>query len=158
VVKKHEGIDKDRVLLEQGKDKCCSTLRPGTFSSKIEYFYDSDGVIYRRVKRGNHQVVMPMSVIHEQILEHHEPNFISHPGVHRTHAVITLRHWWPGMCRTIREYVNNCEACQKRKEARQFKAPLGDVDEPRFPLEVTAMDITGPYVETRGRIDTCLPS
>jgi hypothetical protein len=148
VVKTHEGIDEDRILLEQGKDKYCSTLRPGTFSSKTEYFYVSDGVIYRRVKCGNHQVMIPRSLRHELIREHHEPKFISHPGVHRTHALITLRHWWPGMQRTIREYFNNCEACQRRKGAWQFTAPLGDVDEPRFPFEVTAIDITGPYVET----------
>jgi transposase InsO family protein len=40
------------------------------------------------------------------------------------------------------------DACQRRKEEREFVAPLGDVDQPSAPFEVTAMDITGPYVLT----------
>jgi hypothetical protein len=39
-----------------------------------------------------------------------------------------------------------CDACQRRTEAREFVAPLGDVDHPSAPFEVTFMDITGPYV------------
>jgi len=41
-----------------------------------------------------------------------------------------------------------CNACQRRKEGREFVAPLGDVDQPSAPFEVTSMDITGPYVLT----------
>ena len=40
------------------------------------------------------------------------------------------------------------DACQRRKEEREFVAPLGDVDQPSAPVEVTSMDITGPYVLT----------
>jgi len=39
-----------------------------------------------------------------------------------------------------------CDACQRRKEEREFVAPLGDVDQPPAPFEVTSMNITGPYV------------
>jgi transposase InsO family protein len=38
------------------------------------------------------------------------------------------------------------DSCQRRKENREFIAPLGEVDEPTFPFEVTCVDITGSYV------------
>ena len=52
------------------------------------------------------------------------------------------------MRRSIEEYVKGCDPCQRRKEDREFVAPLGEVDEPRAPFEVTSMDITGPYLKT----------
>jgi hypothetical protein len=42
------------------------------------------------------------------------------------------------------EYVRKCDSCQRRKEDREFVAPLGEVEEPTAPFQVTSMDITGP--------------
>ena len=52
------------------------------------------------------------------------------------------------MRKSIEEYVKVCDPCQRRKEDREFVVPLGEVDEPRAPFEVTSMDITGPYLKT----------
>jgi transposase InsO family protein len=53
--------------------------------------------------------------------------------------------------RSVEEYIQKCDLCQKRKENRDFRAPLAEVEMPTTPLEVTSMDITGPYpVTSRG--------
>jgi len=52
------------------------------------------------------------------------------------------------MRETIEQYVRRCDPCQRRKEKREMIAPLGDVEEPKIPFEVTSMDITGPYPTT----------
>jgi transposase InsO family protein len=52
------------------------------------------------------------------------------------------------MRRSIEEHVKKCDACQGRKSTVKFRAPLGDVQEPTSPIEITAMDITGPYAIT----------
>jgi hypothetical protein len=53
------------------------------------------------------------------------------------------------MRQSIDDHVMRCDACQRRKEGREFKAPLGDPEEPREPFEITSCDITGPYPVTR---------
>ena len=52
------------------------------------------------------------------------------------------------MRETIVQYIRRCDLCQRRKENREMIAPLGDVEEPKIPFEVTSMDITGPYPKT----------
>jgi hypothetical protein len=52
------------------------------------------------------------------------------------------------MRRSIEEYTRKCDLCQKRKEDREYTAPLGKVEMPAAPFEVTSMDITGPYLVT----------
>jgi len=60
----------------------------------------------------------------------------------------SLNFWWPGMRNSIKGYVKMCDACQIRKEGREFVLSQGDVDQPSAPFEVTSMDITGSYVLT----------
>jgi transposase InsO family protein len=52
------------------------------------------------------------------------------------------------MRKSIEDYVKCCESCQRRKGDREFVAPLGEVEQPKTPFEVTSMDITGPYPKT----------
>jgi len=57
------------------------------------------------------------------------------------------------MRETIQQYIRTCDLCQKRKENREMIAPLGDVEDPKIPFEVTSVDITGPYPTTPGEIN-----
>ena len=55
------------------------------------------------------------------------------------------------MRETIEQYIRKCLPCQRRKENREMIAPLGEVEEPKIPFEVSSMDITGPYPTTLRR-------
>jgi hypothetical protein len=63
--------------------------------------------------------------------------------------VISLHYWWPAMQQSVERYVMSCDPCQRRKENREFVAPLGKTEEPSVPFDVTHMDITGPYAMTQ---------
>jgi transposase InsO family protein len=89
--------------------------------------------------------VIPRSLVRAVITANHDPIFAAHPGQKRTFDVISLRYWWPGMRRDIDQYVRECDACQRRKQGMEFKAPLGDVTQATYPFEITSMDICGPY-------------
>jgi hypothetical protein len=52
------------------------------------------------------------------------------------------------MKKAIEDYIRNCDSCQRRKGDREFVAPLGQIEEGVAPFAITAMDITGAYLQT----------
>ena len=92
--------------------------------------------MYRRQPGDKHQIVVPRSLIYDVIRESHNPVYVAHPGVKRTHDLILLNYWWPGMRRSIVDYTQKCDQCQTRKEDREYVAPLGDVEQPTAPFQI----------------------
>ena len=96
---------------------------------------------------------MPETLVREVIKQNHDPVYVAHPGTKRTHDLIALHHWWPGIRKSIEEYIRNCDPCQRRKGNREFVTPLGNVQDPTVSFQVTPMDVTGSYLSTsRGNI------
>jgi hypothetical protein len=60
-------IPKERVKAEQASEKFCNSIEVGRFIGKSEYFYDEDGVIYRRRMNGEHQLLVPKTLVKEVI-------------------------------------------------------------------------------------------
>ena len=117
----------------------------GLITVKIEFFLDSDDVMYRRQQNGKHQLVVPQTLIQDVIRENHDPKYVAYSEIKRTYSLISLNYWWPKMRENVEQYLRRCDPCQRRKENREMIAPLGVVEEPKIPFEVTSMDITGPY-------------
>jgi len=111
-VMNENSLDKERFLSEQQKDEFCTKQEPETYSSKREFFLDKDGVMYRRRPCDKHQVVVPRSLIYDIIQENHNPIYLAHPGIKRTHDLILLKYWWPGMRQSIVDYIRKCDQCQ----------------------------------------------
>jgi hypothetical protein len=57
----------------QRKDQFCVRIKPGNFSSKSEFFYDDEGLTYRRQRNGKHQLLVPRELIRRVIRENHDP-------------------------------------------------------------------------------------
>jgi len=143
--------DKDRFIEEQRRDPYCSTLKPGKHTGKADFFLDDDGVVYKRRTNYKHQLVVPASLVQSVIRANHNPVFVAHPGIKRTFELVALNYWWPGMRKSIEDYVQKCDPCQRRKEKREFVAPLGNPETPKEPFQVVSIDLTGPYpVTARG--------
>jgi hypothetical protein len=138
-------LTKQEVLSEQTHDPCCVTQKRNRFSNKSEFFLDRHGAMYRRQAGRNHQLVVTQSLIGKVIAMNHDPQFAAHPGRKRTYDLISLSCWWPEMRQTVEDYVTRCDHCQRRKGGHEYRAPLGGVEEPSEPSQVTSMDITGPY-------------
>jgi len=76
----------------------------------------------KRQPRGKHRIVIPRSLIQIVIKENHDPVYMAHPGIKRTYDLISLNDWWPGMRRSVEEYIRGCDSCQWRKEKANPKA------------------------------------
>jgi len=72
-------------------------------------------------------MIVPATSVDEVIMLNHDPVCVAHPGTKRTHDLIALQYWWPGMLKAIEDYVRKCDLCQRRKGTREFLAPLGEV-------------------------------
>ena len=132
------------ILDQQRKDQFCKGLKPGSYSSRQEFFYDDEGLIQASEEQ-KASVACSQGISKEGDSRNHDPIYAAHPGVKRTCEVLTLSFWWPGMRKSVEEYINECDSCQQRKGSHEYKAPLGDPGNPTAPFEVTSMDITGPY-------------
>jgi len=140
--------EKEDVLREQAKDVFCLKQSPGTYVSRKGFFLDDDGVLYRRRSKGEHQMIVPATLVYKVIRLNHDPVYVAHPGTKWTHDLIALQYWWPSMRKAIEDYVRKCDLCQRRKGTREFIALLGEFQEPTAPFQLTATDVTGPYRTT----------
>ena len=69
--------------------------------------------MYRRQPHDKHQLVVPESLVHHIIKENHDPVFVAHSGVKMTRDLISLKYWWPGMRKSIEDYINKCDVCKR---------------------------------------------
>jgi hypothetical protein len=90
-------LSRDGAREEQRKDKFCNYLKIGKIGGRMEYFRDDEGVIYKKRKNGETQLVVLRSLVKEIIYQNHDSIFASHSGQKRTFENIYLRYWWPGM-------------------------------------------------------------
>jgi hypothetical protein len=140
VVSGKETLLKERVKQAQASDAFCRILRPGSQNSRSEYFTDLEGVLYKRRCGREPVLVVPHGLIREVIALNHDSVYASHPGWKRTLDIVSLRNWWPGIHKDVRQYVLKCNACQRRSGKHELKAPLGDVAEPSYAFQVAHCD------------------
>ena len=116
------------------KNKCRTVLQQivNIFWTWIEFCM--------REKGKTPKLVVPQSLIQDLIFENHKPIFVAHPGNKRTFELISLKYQLPKMRKNI-EYVRRCDKFQTRKGKREFRAPLGEVEDPSEPFQITSMDI-----------------
>jgi hypothetical protein len=137
-------LNKEVVLREQEKDAFCTKQIPGTYNNKRELLLDAEGILYKRKSNSKLQLAVPQTLMQDVMILNHDPVYAAHPGIKRTYSLIVLRYWWPGMMKSVEDFVKSCDLCQRRKGNREFVAPLGEVEEPTAPFLVTSLDITRP--------------
>lgn len=114
------------------------------------YLMDS-GILYRYnpdSESDEPQLVIPVNSQKEILCSYHNDPAAGHIGIEPTYKRISAKYYWPGVRRSIAEYVKSCVDCQKYK-ATNLK-PLGLLKTPimsqRF--EIIAIDLFGPLVES----------
>jgi hypothetical protein len=109
IVTTAQTIPKDEIQCEQLKDPFCKSLKVKPASARTEYFYDHDGVIYKRQRQGEPLLVVPKSLEREIVALNHEPIYAAHAGRKRTLDILKLHYWWPGMGQMVENFVRECE-------------------------------------------------
>jgi hypothetical protein len=79
------------------------------------------GLIYRQ-----HRLCIPdVPDIKKQLLqEHHDTRISGHLGRDKTSQILRRNYWWPGLERSVRDYVKTCPTCQRSKPSNQSPAGL----------------------------------
>ena len=98
------------------------------------------GVLYRITTLDgteNAQLVLPTASRAAALRSLHDD--IGHPGRDRTLSLLKERFYWPGMNKDVKNYIQSCDRCVKRKTPTNQRAPLVSIKTSQ-PLELVSMD------------------
>jgi hypothetical protein len=105
-------------------------------------------MLYYKEPTGSSFVVIPRELAETVLKCYHELPLTAHQGITRTIAVIRRKYWWESLNKDVRDYINACEACAKRKTGTRIVAPLRDSLEANEFLDVVSLDVVGPLPVT----------
>ena len=88
------------------------------------------------------QLVVPKALQYEVVMTEHNQLHVSFIKV--WHGLME-KYWWPGMLKSIKEYRQGCEDCQRAKTGAHRKASLDPI-EAAYPWQIVYVDITEPHV------------
>lgn len=109
-----------------------------------------NGVLYRYATDDNEeaQQVVPKSRIMDILHEYHDIPTAGHYGIEKTLLQITRRYYWPGMRKSVSEYVRKCIECQRYKPDNLKPAGLLQTPVQAQRFEVLSIDLFGPLPQT----------
>lgn len=113
---------------------------------------DADGILYwKKGPRGQDdwRLMVPQEMRAQVIERSHSSRWAGHPGIERTTELIRISYYWPCLERDVREFVQKCHACAKRKSPVGLKAPLEAPFMATFPFEQISIDIMGPLPRSK---------
>ena len=94
------------------------------------------------------QLIIPKKHRKEIIQELHDGIMGGHLGPEKTHSRLKQRFYWSDYWNDVKTYCISCTRCAIRKsETHRRRAPLQPVCT-GYPLEVVAVDNTGPFPES----------
>ena len=119
------------------------------FFVKDELLYHRDKVLQQNVQ----QICLPTARRNEVC---HLAHDMCHLGYKRTKEKLRLNFFWPGMSKTIREYVDTCLACQKKAKAViKDRVPISIVPRDQVAFSHLYMDVVGPLLN-KAEYNVCL--
>lgn len=94
------------------------------------------------------QLVVPRKYRQQIVQELHSGALGGHLGADKTHGRVKERFYWPGYWNNVQLHCEACTSCSTRKTpAPKRQAPLQTI-QAGHPLEIVAMDLTGPFPES----------
>jgi hypothetical protein len=115
--------------------------------TRKEFWLDDEQLYYKEPTGGSF-IVIPKELVETVLKCYHELPFTAHQGIARTIAAIKRKYWWESLNKDVRDYINACEACAKRKTGNRIVAPPGDSLEANEFLDVISLDVVGPLPVT----------
>ena len=112
-----------------------------------------DGLLWREFEdeqgpSSTLQLVVPRKYREQIVMELHSGAMGGHLAVDKTHSRLKERFYWPGYWKDVQLCCQACTSCATRKTpAPKRKAPMQPIWA-GYPLEIVAMDLTGPFPES----------
>ncbi|KAM9976612.1 hypothetical protein ACTFIR_010454 [Dictyostelium discoideum] len=91
-------------------------------------------------------IVVPTSMQKEVLEKFHDCSLVGgHLGYQKTFSKLASRYYWNNMGMDVKEYINNCDICQKMKTSpfSKFSPELGTIVVEK-PWDLVAVDFVGP--------------
>jgi len=82
------------------------------------------------------------------IYEFHDTPTGGHSGVSRTIKRMNAQYQWKNLKKGVKEYIKNCELCQKNKTNKTMRQPMLITTTVTKPFERICLDIVGPLPKT----------
>ena len=96
------------------------------------------------------QLVLPRELRDQVMQELHAGVISGHLGEQKMLDQLKERYYWPGMADDVKHWCQTCATCATKKTpAPKGRAPLQTV-QAGYPMQVIAVDITGPFPESEG--------
>ena len=113
-----------------------------------------DGILHRHYqeqkpdRRTWTQLVVPRVLREELLQDLHAGVMGGHLGAEKTLGRLRERFFWPGNTRDVTEWCRTCANCvTKKMPVPKQRAPLQTI-KAGYPLQIVAVDITGPFPES----------
>jgi len=116
-------------------------------NTSIDEFYIEDDVLFRlprfnnKISKLSVQVVIPRSLINTALKIIHSSSIACHQGYLRTLQRARDNFYWPNMAKDVKNYVQCCLECQKRKWQGREVGTLGEFPPVSYPLERVGVDL-----------------
>ncbi|UYV77021.1 hypothetical protein LAZ67_14002906 [Cordylochernes scorpioides] len=138
------------VDIEQTKDpdlaKIIDNLNSGYTRKEFSII---DGILYKKnySTTGRPWLMMiPKHLRSEVMADLHDAPTAGHLGFARTYDKVKKRFYWPGLYRTVRQYVSHCRECQRRKKLpRRPAGQLVSIPPVEKPFYKVGVDLLGKF-------------
>ncbi|UYV72254.1 hypothetical protein LAZ67_9002361, partial [Cordylochernes scorpioides] len=108
-----------------------------------------DGILYKKnySTTGRPWLMMiPKHLRSEVMADLHDAPTAGHLGFARTYDKVKKRFYWPGLYRTVRQYVSHCRECQRRKKLpRRPAGQLVSIPPVEKPFHKVGVDLLGRF-------------
>ena len=117
-----------------------------------KFLLDEQGILWISAKeqvRNNanspYRLVIPESLKKQVLINFHDDLTAGHLGFDKSYGKISLRYWWDGMYKDVKNWCKSCESCAMVKPRKGVKvAPLQPIAV-KGPFESVQVDFVGPF-------------
>ncbi|UYV81700.1 hypothetical protein LAZ67_20002038, partial [Cordylochernes scorpioides] len=107
---------------EQSKDPHLVGIREKLANENLKGYQMIGGVLYKKNYDPEGKpwlLVVPKQMRHEILKDVHDTPMAGHLGFAKTYDRVRKRFYWPGLYRTVSQYIAHCKECQRRKGVPQ---------------------------------------
>ena len=117
--------------------------------TKVSSQFEIDGGVLKFNSGGLLLYVVPKHQRKSLLLQYHDGILGGHLSTRKTLSRLKKKYYWPTMQEDTKNWCKSCTMCLTRKDTNKLiKVPLKPIPPPTAPMEMTAMDILGPFPET----------
>ncbi|MEE4246963.1 MAG: RNase H-like domain-containing protein [Kangiellaceae bacterium] len=149
-----EAFERDPVLtpirdILQGKEASpeLSKRQRRFVTRNLHNFFIRDEILFHEDKKGQVQVVLPLSHREAVLQMMHDAPLAGHLGIQKTIDRISKFYYWPGMIPEIKSYVNQCAICNRAKSGPRMQTEAKAVRQVEI-FDTLAIDLVGPLPVT----------